>query len=135
MRYSNNFMANQLLIASGAKAFGPPGNLAKGVRAARTYAADRLGLSHLRLTEGSGISRGNRLTAEQMLTVLAAFEPHRRLLRKNGREWFKTGSLKGIRSRAGYIEGASGSLFRYVVMINTPGKTTDAVLRVLKENL
>ena len=36
LEYSNNFIANQLLIASGAKAYGPPGTLEKGIRAAST---------------------------------------------------------------------------------------------------
>lgn len=135
MAYSNNFTANQLLIAAGAKAFGPPGNLEKGVRAARSYAAEQLGLSHLDIEEGSGISRANRVTAAQMLAVLEAFEPYRDLLRVTGRDRFKTGSLNGIRCRAGYITGASGEWYRYVVLINTPGKTTDAVMRVLLEGL
>src|SRR6056297_1707 len=37
MRYSNNFTANQLLLACGAKQYGPPANLSKGVRILRHY--------------------------------------------------------------------------------------------------
>ena len=44
LEYSNNFIANQLLIAAGIKAYGPPGNLDKGLRIAFIYAKDILEL-------------------------------------------------------------------------------------------
>ncbi|MGM0453154.1 MAG: D-alanyl-D-alanine carboxypeptidase, partial [Thermodesulfobacteriota bacterium] len=56
MEYSNNFVANQLLLAAGARAYGPPATLEKGVRAADTYAQDALGIDPT-IVEGSGISR------------------------------------------------------------------------------
>lgn len=135
MAYSNNFMANQLFIATGIKAMGPPGTLAKAKATVTRYAHDILGLAHLELAEGSGISRRNRLTAEDLLRVLDAFSPYYELLRHEGREYYKTGTLDGIRTRAGYLEGKDGKLYRFVVLRNTPGKTTDAVMQVLKSHL
>ncbi len=132
---SNNFMANQLLITSGVKAFGPPGNLAKGVKAALSYSSEVLGIQDIRLTEGSGISRGNRLSAATMMVILGAFEPHRDLLRRKGREKYKTGSLNGVKTRAGYIEIRDGEPYRYSVIFNTKGRTTGAVMKYLMENL
>jgi D-alanyl-D-alanine carboxypeptidase/D-alanyl-D-alanine-endopeptidase (penicillin-binding protein 4) len=129
LEFSNNFVANQLLIACGAKLYGAPGSLDKGVMAAATYAREVLKTDALSLAEGSGISRRNVLTAHVMLKVLNEFEPYHPLLRREGRELYKTGTLEGIRSRAGYITDGKEGLYRFVVMINTPGKSTDAAMK------
>jgi D-alanyl-D-alanine carboxypeptidase/D-alanyl-D-alanine-endopeptidase (penicillin-binding protein 4) len=131
LEYSNNFIANQLLIASGARAFGAPGTLAKGLEAALAYAREVPGLQDLTIVEGSGLSRRNRVSARQMLRVLENFEPYHPLMRHQGREFFKTGSLRGVSTRAGYIEDGRGQLNPYVVMVNTPGRSTAPVLRRL----
>ncbi len=131
LEHSNNFITNQLLISAGIKAFGPPGNLEKGVAAARGYAANILNLGDISIVEGSGISRRNRISADQMLRVLIAFETYHRLMRRQGREFYKTGTLHGVSTRAGYIKKNNGGLYRYAVMINTPGKSTKPVMREL----
>lgn len=135
MAFSNNFMANQLFIAMGIKAIGPPGSLAKAKQTITRYARDELGLQHLELAEGSGISRRNRITAEDLLRVLEAFSPYYSLLRQEGQEYYKTGTLEGVHSRAGYLEGKDGRLYRFVVLRNTPGATTEAVMQILKAHL
>lgn len=126
MKYSNNFVANQILLAAGAKAYGAPATLEKGVRAAEEYARG-LGIEP-DIAEGSGISRENRVTAEMMIALLDAFAPHYELLQKRERVYFKTGTLDGIRTRAGYIEGKDGVLYRFVVMINTRDKLAEPVV-------
>lgn len=126
MEYSNNFIANQLLLASGAAAYGPPAALEKGVRATLAY-AETLSISP-EIVEGSGISRKNRVTAEMMIAILDAFAPHSELLQKRGRIFYKTGTLSGIQSRAGYIEGKDGVLYRFVVMLNTDGALADPIV-------
>jgi D-alanyl-D-alanine carboxypeptidase/D-alanyl-D-alanine-endopeptidase (penicillin-binding protein 4) len=52
-------------------------------------------------------------------------------MRKKGREFYKTGTLHGVSTRAGYIADKNGGLYRYVVMINTPGKSTKPIMRKL----
>ena len=131
LEHSNNFTTNQLLISSGIKMFGSPGNLNNGVAALVKYAADRLQLKDMTIVEGSGISRKNRVSADQMLHILAEFESHRTLMRHRGREYYKTGTLNGISTRAGYIESGSGGFYRYVVMMNSHGKSTRPVMRKL----
>ncbi|MDJ0780615.1 MAG: D-alanyl-D-alanine carboxypeptidase [Desulfosarcinaceae bacterium] len=135
MAYSNNFMANQLFITTGIAAYDPPGTLAKAQAAVDRYAREHLGLRHLTLVEGSGISRANRMSALDLLRVLDAFAPHHRLLRNDANEYYKTGTLDGIRTRAGYLMGEDGTLYRFVVLHNTPGRTTDAVLEMFKAHL
>ena len=131
LEHSNNFTTNQLFITSGLEALGPPGNLGKGVAAALDYTSNVLDIKNLSIVEGSGISRRNRISAHQMLRVLDEFEPHYRLMRKKGREFYKTGTLYGVNTRAGYIADGNGGLYRYVVMINTPGKSTKPIMRKL----
>ncbi|MFO7460230.1 MAG: D-alanyl-D-alanine carboxypeptidase [Desulfatiglandales bacterium] len=129
--HSNNFTANQILIAAGVKAFGPPGSLEKGVAAAQVFAQDRLGLKHTRISEGSGVSRNNQVSAKDMARVLDAFTPYHTLLRNEGREYYKTGTLRGVSTRAGYMENSHGQLHRFVVMCNTPGRSAEQVTRRL----
>ncbi|UCF90041.1 MAG: D-alanyl-D-alanine carboxypeptidase [Desulfobacterales bacterium] len=130
LKYSNNFATNQLLITAGARAYGPPGNLDKGIKAALNYAKTRLHIDDWVIAEGSGISRRNRVTARHMHKVLEEFAPHHHLLRQDGREYYKTGTLSSINNRAGYIDTPEG-LYRFVLFVNTPGKSTQPVMQKL----
>jgi len=131
LEHSNNFTTNQLLISTGIKAYGPPGNLEKGVEAALAYAVKELAIEDMTIAEGSGISRQNKVSALQMMRVLEAFEPNYVLLRQKNRDFFKTGTLHGISTRAGFIASRNGGRYRYVVMVNTPGKSTRPIMRQL----
>jgi D-alanyl-D-alanine carboxypeptidase/D-alanyl-D-alanine-endopeptidase (penicillin-binding protein 4) len=78
----------------------------------------------LRMADGSGLSPGNRVTAESLVKVLQD-------ARK--REWFpvferalpvhdgirmKSGTMSGVRAYAGYIRGADGSVRVFSIMAN-----------------
>lgn len=133
LEHSNNFTTNQLLIATGAEIIGTPGTLAKGVTIASDYAKEMLGIENMTIAEGSGISRNNRVSAAQMDQILQEFLPYHYLMRREGREFYKTGTLYGVSTRAGYIKSTGGELYRYVIMLNTPGKSTDSlILRLLR---
>lgn len=135
LNFSNNFTTNQILIAAGARRYGPPGTLDKGVRAAREYARDVLKLDDIRISEGSGISRANRITARDMHKILDAFAPYHTFMRSEGRQYYKTGTLHGISTRAGYLERPDGSLYRFVVLVNSPGRSAEQVTRRLIQSL
>jgi len=132
LEYSNNFISNQIIVAIGAKLYGPPGTLSGGVRAVTTYARNTLKIEDIRIVEGSGISRKNSISAGSFIKILEAFEAYRSLMRHRGGEFYKTGTLKGISTRAGYIENTKGELFRFVVLINTPGKNTEGIMSELR---
>ncbi len=132
MEFSNNFIANQLFIAAGIQAYGLPGTIDKGIRASREFLRKEMKIETLQLAEGSGISRQDRLSAMQMDQLLVRFYPYRRLMRRLGNELFKTGTLDGVRTRAGYIEDGKDGSYRFVVMINTPGKTADPVMEIIR---
>jgi D-alanyl-D-alanine carboxypeptidase/D-alanyl-D-alanine-endopeptidase (penicillin-binding protein 4) len=131
LEHSNNFIANQLLIATGAKLYGPPGTLDKGVLAAKNYAENILNLKDLSIVEGAGISRKNRISAKSLYKTIEAFIPYHNLMQKKEREFYKTGTLKDINTRAGYIKSNKEELYSFVVMINTPGKTTETIMEMM----
>ena len=135
MDHSNNFMANQILLALGAAHAGPPATLQKGVDAVNQFAATTLSMKGFTVAEGSGLSRKNRLSADHMLTILQAYRPFAHLLRSAPAERYKTGSLKGVRTRAGYLLGDGQQLYPYVIFINTPGKSPEPLLDLLKQML
>jgi D-alanyl-D-alanine carboxypeptidase/D-alanyl-D-alanine-endopeptidase (penicillin-binding protein 4) len=129
--HSNNFIANQIVLAISAKVYGHPGILEKGVSAISDFAGKILGIDDLAIVEGSGISRENRISAKSFLKILTAFEPYISLMKHNGNEYFKTGTLSGISTRAGYIKGGEGKLYRYVIMTNSKGNSAERISRKL----
>lgn len=135
MEFSNNFIANQLFIASGIKAHGAPGTLDKGVKTAKTYARTHLKITSLKIEEGSGLSRNNSITADDMDVILKAFQPYKHLMRKRNHEWYKTGTLSGISTRVGYISDKNNKLFRFTVFCNTQGKSSESLVNTIKKSI
>ncbi len=131
LEHSNNFIANQILIAAGANVYGPPGTLDKGVLAVLNYAKNVLEIDDICFVEGSGISRKNRISAKEMLKIIEKFEPYHILMRRMDRKFYKTGTLDGISTMAGYIENEKGKLYRFVILINSPGKSTKTIMNKL----
>lgn len=132
LEFSNNFIANQLLLTMGAQRYGPPATVQKGLLVLTSYYRDVLHIKSGAIVEASGISRRNRVSVQDMMKVLERFEPYYELMRRNGRQYYKTGHLKGVRSRAGFLIGEQGRRYRFVVIINTPGKSTHGIMRTLE---
>ncbi|MFZ0450220.1 MAG: D-alanyl-D-alanine carboxypeptidase [Desulfatiglandaceae bacterium] len=130
-KFSNNFMANQLLISLGGHVYGAPSTLAKGRSAILQYARENLRLKDLELVEGSGISRENRMSPEDMLMVLKQFRPYRRLLARKGSFLYKTGTLTGIHTRAGFYEKSPGTPGYFVLFLNHGEVDADGFMRCL----
>lgn len=131
LKHSNNFMANQLLLCLGADTASEPATLDKGVAALETFARKKLGLTNFTIEEGSGLSRGNQISPEQMLKVLKAFMPFHGLLTVDKNEYYKTGTLSDVRCRAGYIRGPDKGLYPFVIMINQKDMGYDAIRKDL----
>ena len=133
LKYSNNYIANQLLITMGIKKYGPPGTIKKGVLGLQDFAKNKLKIDNIQISEGAGISRKNRLSAKMMLKILEQFKPYFTLLKKKGNEYYKTGTLTGIRTKAGYILNQKKELYSFVVMINTPQKSYNSIIKKIKK--
>jgi D-alanyl-D-alanine carboxypeptidase/D-alanyl-D-alanine-endopeptidase (penicillin-binding protein 4) len=133
LHYSSNFTANQLLFSCGVSKYGPPATLDKGLRALQFYLQQELKIRNIQLTEGSGLSTENRVSAATMCRLLDAFAPYQELMKKAEDEYYKTGTLTNVSTRAGYITADSGRRFQYVIMLNTPGKKAKRLMPVVKQ--
>jgi len=133
MEFSNNFVANQICFAMGAHEYGPPGTLKKGIKVISDYANKELHLKDLNIVEGSGISRENRISAMDMQTVLERFKPYRHLLKRSDKILFKTGTLKNIHTRAGYIERSLNSPYTFVVFLNSGTSGIESLMRCIEK--
>ncbi|OGQ87218.1 MAG: hypothetical protein A2512_09520 [Deltaproteobacteria bacterium RIFOXYD12_FULL_56_24] len=132
LKYSNNFIANQIFLAIGAKEYGWPATWDKGRRAMNGFYRNELGLSEkdIVVREGSGLSRQNRVTPKGMLAILEAFKPHAGLLSFENNCLRKSGTMTGVYGYAGYFAGERG-LDSFVLFLNQPKNTREQVLELL----
>lgn len=80
-------------------------------------------------SEGSGISRKNRLTPGAVWQLLRAFSERRNLLHGENGVLYKTGTLRGVSSMAGYLPGSKTRYF--VILLNQPKNRRDEILKLL----
>ncbi len=140
---SNNVMARQMLLTLGAERLGAPGTPQKGAQAVADYVT-RLGLDpiSIRVTNGSGLSRHERVTARLLggLLVRGARMPfasefissmsvagydgttRRRFSGRAeaGEMHLKSGRLNDVAALAGYVRSRSGRMYVVVGFINHP---------------
>jgi len=141
-KWSNNFIAEQLLRTLGSELYGSPGTREKGLRVMREYLAG-IGLpsDSYRLQDGSGLSRENRLSAAGLVSVLRAmyhnFSVQAEFLASlgllgvdgvverrfssspaRGRLRVKTGSLQGVKALSGYGESRAGEILAFSFLWN-----------------
>jgi D-alanyl-D-alanine carboxypeptidase/D-alanyl-D-alanine-endopeptidase (penicillin-binding protein 4) len=142
---SQNFMAEALDKLCGEALRRDEGGRAPGTsweageRAARAFLV-RIGVDAgpLRMVDGSGLSRQNRVTARLISDLLAAMSEHRyakvfreslpvggvdgtlkkRLGAVKGRVWGKTGTIGGVRSLSGYAETVDGRTVAFSILCN-----------------
>jgi D-alanyl-D-alanine carboxypeptidase/D-alanyl-D-alanine-endopeptidase (penicillin-binding protein 4) len=137
MEFSNNFVANQVVLALALERAGEPARLADGTALVRRYLERELGLDprQFELHEGSGLSRNNRVELTAMLAIVDAFHPYAELLKLHGRAPLqapaKTGTLTGVYTLAGFLPAHPGERRPFVIMLNQERHTRDAVFRRL----
>jgi len=142
IKKSNNVMARQLLLTIGAKK-GGQGTPRAGANAIGRWLASRgLNFPELRIENGAGLSRTARISAGHVgdLLVDAYRSPYRDVLMKSlavagvdgtmrgrlkhtqvqGRGFFKTGTLRDVRSIAGYVKAANGKTYVMALLQNDP---------------
>lgn len=135
MKYSNNFMSNQIFLALGAQLYGAPGNRDKSQKVMDAY-FQKYSLDPIMMGDGSGLSRTTTLTARQMVAILEVVEPDRYLFtpRDNGQIYVKTGTMSDIKTLAGFIErpGEPDSPLSFVILLNGPNYTGRSRAKILK---
>lgn len=127
---SNNYIANQVFLEIGAQRLGGPVSLEKSLKVANESLAAHGLADAIHLEEGSGISRGTSFTARGLVKVLDLFEPHADLLKGGRGSKYKTGTMSGVRTLAGYADTAKHGRVRFVIALS--GNTGTLRYRVLK---
>jgi D-alanyl-D-alanine carboxypeptidase/D-alanyl-D-alanine-endopeptidase (penicillin-binding protein 4) len=125
---SNNYIANQVFLEIGGT-LGGPVSLEKSLKVANAMLAQNGLAEAIHLEEGSGISRGNHFTARGLAKVLHLFEPHADLLKGGRGTKYKTGTMSGVRTLAGYADTAKHGRVRFVISL--PGNTGTLRYRVM----
>lgn len=118
MKYSTNFIANQLALNLSADLFGAPANQDKLKRAFQKLLTENFGWQKFNIEDGAGLSRHNRLAPSQLVDVLQAFKPWIKLLPEvESRVFAKSGTLIGVSTLAGYIK-QDQQVLPFAMMIN-----------------
>ena len=124
--FSNNLIANHLLLILGGIQKGAPADLNKGRQVLSDFLKQRIGIQNFHLQEGSGLSRKNQFSARQMITILKHFQSHQHLLKLDAAVFqAKTGTLRDVSSYAGYIISPLGKNYPFVIMLYNPRRTND----------
>lgn len=116
---SNNYIANQVFLEIGGHRLGGPVSLEKSLRVTNELLARHNLAGSIHLEEGSGISRGNRFTARGLAQLLHLFEPHATLLRRGDGVLFKTGTIPGVSTLAGYADTSRHGRVRFVIALTS----------------
>jgi len=134
LKYSNNFIANQLFLVCGAETFGYPATWTKARQTLHQYIASRFSAfkDHMAIYDGSGLSKRNRLTAEGLVAILNRFRPFAGLLPKRDRTLIKSGTLTTVYNYAGYFL-AGDTMVPFALLLNQQDNTRDALLLALKQ--
>ena len=149
-KYSNNVMARQLLLTLALEKMGKPATTANGELVIQSWLKQNgLDFPGLVIENGSGLSRNEAITAEQMNQLLLTARNlstgdvfynslpiagtdgtmRNRLmtqlrkflhLKKKPEARIKTGSLADVRSISGYVMSKSGKLYAVTSFINHP---------------
>jgi serine-type D-Ala-D-Ala carboxypeptidase/endopeptidase (penicillin-binding protein 4) len=141
-KFSNNVMARQVMLQTSVQhAPGQPATLERARSVIGTWLDGRgLKFRELVIDNGSGLSRQERISASSLARLLVdvGLSDHRAIFVDSlpvvgvdgtmkhrlttdpiaGNAWIKTGSLDGVRSIAGYVNGASGRRYAVVMLIN-----------------
>jgi D-alanyl-D-alanine carboxypeptidase/D-alanyl-D-alanine-endopeptidase (penicillin-binding protein 4) len=122
---SNNYIANQVFLEMGARRLGGPVSLKKSLQVSREILTAQGLANDIHLEEGSGLSRGNHFTARGLVKVLDLFAPHAGLLKGGEGTSYKTGTLDGVRTLAGYTSTSAHGQMRFVIAL----KSNDGAMR------
>ena len=131
--YSNNFIANQLFLAAGTAGFGYPATWEKGQQAMAGFMQKKFGFSgkEIKIIEGSGLSRNNRVSSHAMIQLLDSFKPYAGLLPQEDGKLIKSGTLEGVYSYAGYFM-ENERLDSFVLLLNQRKNNRDRLLDMLE---
>ena len=141
-KFSNNFVAEQILKTIGAEKYGPPGTTLKGLKTFEDYLME-LGYrpDQYKILDGSGLSRQNRLSPQMIIDILrhvkndlgvypefvsalgvmgmdGNVKDRMRGVKSSGRARVKTGTLNFVSALSGYFQSGDGETFAFSILMN-----------------
>jgi D-alanyl-D-alanine carboxypeptidase/D-alanyl-D-alanine-endopeptidase (penicillin-binding protein 4) len=130
--YSNNFIANQLFLCIGEDE--NKASIEKSADYYKKYLADNKINAHV--IEGSGISRENKISGDDMIKILKKFKPYYLLMKKDSNgNFYKTGTLTGVKNLCGYYFYEKDKIFLYSIFLNNSSLNPFNEFSVLKEKI
>ncbi|HIE40224.1 MAG TPA: peptidase S13 [Thiomicrorhabdus sp.] len=122
MKYSTNFIANQLALNLSREISGQPASAKTVETVYQQRLTELFGWQTFKVKEGAGLSRENQLSPEQLIDVLNAFQPWRELLPEiEPNVYAKSGTLHGVSTLAGYLYDENNhpkNGYPFAIMIN-----------------
>lgn len=133
LKYSNNFIANQLFLTIGLEKRGGEASLKKSAALFKEVIASQFPAiaKDLTIVEGSGISRSTQITGIAMAAVMEQFKPYGSLLTPKKGHPVKSGTLTGAYNYTGYIKTEMG-LRSFVILLNQSNNNRDAIFNLLQ---
>ncbi len=137
MKYSTNFIANQLVLMLAAEHYSRPANARDVQSYMQNTLSNAFNWKTFALEEGAGLSRNNRLSPLQLTNLLKSFAPWKHLLPEIEDNIFaKSGTLENVSTLAGYIV-LDGEWLPFAVMMNqaVPFKLRNKIAKQIREQL
>jgi len=133
LKYSSNYIANQLYLACGTVSYGFPASWEKSRRLLKTYTTEKFDLpeSKFNMVEGSGLSRKNLISPAGLVEIVEHFKPYGGLLNLKGENLLKSGTLSDVFCYAGFIVHHDQFL-PFAIMLNQKENNRDALLNALQ---
>jgi len=162
-KFSNNFVAEQILKTIGAEKYGPPGTTLKGLKTFEDYLME-LGYppDQYKVLDGSGLSRQNRLSPQIIVDILryvkndlgvypefvsalgvmgvdGNVKSRMRGVKSSARARVKTGTLNFVSALSGYFQSRDGETFAFSILMNSlkcsNGRTKRLQDQIIREGL
>lgn len=122
LKYSNNFIANQLFLKLGADKFSIPASFENSKLMFIAFIDEHFQWQQYVIDDGAGLSRANRLSAIHLIEIVQSFAPYRDLMpSQNSVIKAKSGTLNGVSCYAGYVF-REGEWLSFALLINHPVK-------------
>lgn len=133
LKYSTNFVANQLILMLSSETYQRPANTADVQRYMEESLSRQFAWENFTFEDGAGLSRNNRLSPQQLTDLLQAFRPWKHLLPEiEPGVYAKTGTLTGVSSLAGYlVKRGEWQPFAIVMNENVPYQLRNRIAREL----
>lgn len=152
LKNSNNLVAETVFKLAGGKHVNGTGSAISAIAMFNTYCSiNKLDCTKIRLTDGSGVSKNNLVTAnfmtDYMVTTTKIFGLEKlelmltkpkegtlanRFFNMQGKLWAKTGTLANISGITGIMTAKSGKNYAFSIYIND-GKSSESDKKMLEE--